>query len=213
MKKNNIILVAFNLVFLWNCSTQNFYKKAQNGDIVFVEAKKENISGAISRVTKTNENTTSYDHTALIEVRGKEKNILHSSGENGSERISLKTFIKKNRKEKRRIDLYRLKDTYKNCTDKAIQKANTMLGKPYNWLYILNENAYYCSDFVERAYRDCHIFELKPMTFINPNTKTTDEYWIEFYQSKNTEVPEGKLGCNPNGISKSDKIYKVFSLK
>ena len=51
------------------------------------------------------------------------------------------------------------------------------------------------------------------MTFINPNTKTTDEYWIEFYQSKNTEVPEGKLGCNPNGISKSDKIYKVFSLK
>ena len=99
MKKNNIILVAFNLVFLWNCNTQNFYKKAQNGDIVFVEAKKENLSGAISRVTKTNENTTSYDHTALIEVRGKEKNILHSSGENGSERISLKTFIKKNRKE------------------------------------------------------------------------------------------------------------------
>jgi hypothetical protein len=51
------------------------------------------------------------------------------------------------------------------------------------------------------------------MTFINPKTGKTDDFWINFYQQKNMEVPEGKLGCNPNGLAGSDKLIKIKKLK
>ena len=111
------------------------------------------------------------------------------------------------------MDIYRLKTPYQKCINEAMDRANAILGHPYNFLYIPNENSYYCSDFVERAYRNCDIFQLHPMTFINPSTGKIDDFWANFYQSKNIEIPEGKLGCNPNGISQSNKIEKILTIK
>lgn len=206
-------LYYFFILFLFlNCKSYQFCKKIENGDLVFVEAEKKNISGAISRVTKNN-NTISFDHVGLIEIDDNKKYILHSYPTNGSEKILLKSFIKNFHQNEKKLVAYRLNNEYKYCTKDAIKKANSMLGKPYNILYLLNDNEYYCSDFIERAFRNCQIFELKPMTFINPSTGKTDEFWLNFYQSKNTEIPEGKLGCNPNGISKSKKIHPIATLK
>lgn len=208
----NKIIPLFLLV-LFSCNTQSFYKHAQNGDLIFVEAQKEKLSGAISRVTAKNDNTLSYDHLGLVETDGKNKYILHAAPKNGSEKITLKTFIKVNQKDGRTQSLYRLKQNHQHCIPSAIEKANKMLGKPYNTAYILNENAYYCSDFVERAFRDCKIFELQPMTFINPKTQKTDDYWQKFYDELRLKVPEGELGCNPNGLSQSHNIEKIQVLK
>lgn len=204
-------IYLFFLIGLMSCSTSKFYSEAIKGDLIFVEAKKENLSGAISRVTSNN-NQISFDHLGIIEVHNKTKYLMHSAPKNGSERIKLKPFIRKNKKDKRTQELYRLKEDFQSCIPSAIAKAKTMLGKPYNPSYILNENEYYCSDFVERAFRDCSIFKLQAMTFINPKTRLIDDYWKNFYQNLNMEVPEGQLGCNPNGLSKSDKIYKVKTL-
>lgn len=204
------ILSSFLMI---NCTTQRQISQLKNGDMIFVQAKNENLSGAISRVTKTDENAISYDHAALIEITPREKNILHASGENGSEKLPLKKFIQKNQKEKRIMGVYRVKKKFAHCTENAVKKAHSLLGKPYNFLYIPTDEALYCSDFLERAYRDCKIFELKPMTFINPETGKTDEFWQKLYDSKNAKVPEGELGCNPNGISKSEKIEFLFYIK
>jgi len=97
-------------------------------------------------------------------------------------------------------------------TIEAIKKANSLLGKPYNFNYILNDETLYCSDFIERIFRNNHIFELKPMTFINPKTGMTDDFWLKFYQEKNLEVPEGKMGCNPNGLAGSEKLLIIRKL-
>lgn len=212
MYKYFIFFLCIN--FLWNCSSSNkFYRAMKNGDLIFVEAEQANLSGAISRVTNTQSDSISFDHVAIVETNGRKKFVLHSYPTNGSEKIPLKNFIKKYKEKQLNLVSYRLNDEYQNCIPNAIEKAESMLGKPYNFLYILNDNEYYCSDFVERAFRNCNIFELKPMTFINPKTGQIDEYWQNFYQSKKVEVPEGKLGCNPNGISKSKKIHKIATLK
>ena len=50
--------------------------------------------------------------------------------------------------------------------------------------YILDENSYYCSDFVERSFRAENIFKLEPMTFIDPKTGKTNAFWEEFYTKK-----------------------------
>lgn len=44
------------------------------------------------------------------------------------------------------------------------------------------------------------------MTFVNPKTGKTDVAWEAFYKKQNLEVPEGKPGCNPNGMAASPKI-------
>lgn len=204
MKKN---FLWFSLVlFLINSCAISKYSEIHNGDLLFVEAKTENLSGAISRVTE-NDKSISFDHIAIVERKNNKINILDASIKNGSSKSSLKEFLKNHYDTK--VVLYRLKPQYQYSISAALLKANSMLGKPYNTAYILNENSYYCSDFIERSFRKANIFELKPMTFINPKTGKTDEFWKEFYKNLGVEVPEGKLGCNPNGLSKSNKIEKI----
>ena len=68
---------------------------------------------------------------------------------------------------------------FQNKIPDAIDKANSMLGKPYNFNYILDDNSYYCSDYIERAFRKDKIFTLEPMTFIDPKTGKTNVFWEE----------------------------------
>ncbi|MBC7556562.1 MAG: hypothetical protein H7195_06335, partial [Chryseobacterium sp.] len=166
----------------------------------------KNLSGAISRVTENNQ-SVSFDHIAIIERKNNGVNVLEASIKNGSSKTPYKEFIKNHNDAK--VILYRLKPQFQYAIPDALLKANSMLGKPYNISYILNEDSYYCSDFIERSFRNATVFELKPMTFINPKTGKTDTYWQSFYDTLGLNVPEGKMGCNPNGLSHSEKIEKI----
>lgn len=198
----------FILVLIQSCAVSNL-TQIHNGDLLFVEAKIEKLSGAISRVTKSDKEI-SFDHVAIIEKNNNQINVLEASIKNGTAKTSYQLFLKEHKQTK--IVLYRLKPGYQNSVSTALIKANSMLGKPYNVSYILNENSYYCSDFIERSFEKDNIFELKPMTFINPKTGKMDEFWLNFYKKLGLEVPEGKLGCNPNGLSQSNKIEKIVVL-
>ena len=193
------------LLFIQSCGVLKT-SEIQNGDLLFVEAETKNLSGAISRVTENNQ-TISYDHSAIVEKNKNKINVLEASIKKGSNKTSYSRFLKNHIKNK--IILYRLKPEFQFAIPNAILKANEMLGKPYNKTYILNENSFYCSDFIERSFRKSKIFDLKPMTFINPKTGKTDEFWKNFYEDLGLKVPEGKLGCNPNGLSASSKIEKI----
>ncbi|UIR54581.1 hypothetical protein LZQ00_09875 [Sphingobacterium sp. SRCM116780] len=183
----------------------------KNGDLIFVGAEKENLSGAINRVTQRDKNI-SFDHIGLIEMNKDTIFVLHASAKQGSIREEIHVFYDNQKTKENNLIIYRLKSENQKAIPQAIHQAKEMLGKPYNWSYILQEDSYYCSDFIERAFRTFHIFQLEPMTFINPATGKTDEFWIDFYHKQNLAVPEGKLGCNPNGLAASDKLTKVAEL-
>lgn len=187
------------------------YRSLKNGDFIFVGAEKENLSGAINRVTQTKKDFA-FDHIGIIEIENDSIFVLHASSKLGSIRENLHSFYQSQKSKTNSLVIFRLKSSYKKSIQKAIETAKTMLGKPYNWSYILNEESFYCSDFVERAFRQDHIFVLEPMSFINPSTGKIDDYWIQFYKKQNLEVPQGKLGCNPNGLSSSKKIQKIAEL-
>ena len=203
---NKIVYISL-IISILACTTNSIVKKSENGDLLFIEAKKENFSGAISRVTKTNENNISFDHVIFIQKKENKLFALHASTENGSEKIPLIPLLKKYHKEKRRQVLYRIIE--ENCRNKSIINAEKLLGKPYNYSFYQNENSFYCSDFVERATRDCKIFALIPMKFKNPATGKIDNYWLEYYKKIGIDVPEGKPGTNPNDLSKSKNIQKI----
>lgn len=180
----------------------------KNGDLLFVTAKESGLSGAINNVTQK-EKAASFDHIGILEKEGTRMFVLHAAPKGGSQRQDLKDFIKDQKEEGQEVIVYRLKPEYQKAIPDAVKKAISMLGKPYNFNYILDEQSYYCSDFVERAFRTENIFKLEPMTFIDPKTGKTNTFWEEFYAKKNLKVPEGQPGCNPNGLACSDKLERV----
>lgn len=200
------ILVIFlsQLCFAQKVETKNL----KNGDLIFVEAEQENLSGAINRVTQRDKKN-SYDHIGLLEVVQDSIFVLHASSNFGSIRQNLQDFYTSQKNNQNNLVIYRLKKGDQEAIPIAIKTAKNMLGKPYNWSYILNENNYYCSDFIERSFRKFKIFTLEPMTFINPNTSQIDTFWKDFYSKQGLEVPEGQLGCNPNGLAASEKLTKI----
>ena len=197
--------LSITLIILQSCAVSKI-TQLHNGDLIFIQAEKTNLSGAISRVSEI-DHTISFDHIAIIEIKNSEINVLEAAIKSGSSKIAYSEFIKSHNNTE--VLLYRLKPKYQYAIPAALVKANSMLGKPYNTPYILDENSYYCSDFIERSFRSANIFTLKPMTFINLKTGKTDVYWKNFYEKLGLEVPEGKPGCNPNELSRSPKIEKI----
>ncbi len=202
------------LIFTFSLLACQFHhptENLENGDLLFVGNSEGNLSNAINAVTQTS-HKTDYSHISLVEKSGKEIWVLHAAPENGSERITLKEFLKTQKKDGSQIDVYRIKKVFHPDFDHAIQKAKTMLGKPYNFSYILSDTAYYCSDFVYHSFEKDSIFEMNPMTFKNPGESDFNQDWVDFYKKMNLEIPEGKPGCNPNGMAASEKLERIGSL-
>lgn len=204
-------LLSLLIILFVQCTSYQNAIQLENGDLLFVTAKETGLSGAINNVTQK-QKTASFDHIGILENDGNKMYVLHAAPKGGSQKQSLKNFIKDQKRDQQNIVVYRLKPEYNKAIPTAIEKAHSMLGKPYNFNYILDESLYYCSDFVERAFRDNHIFKLEPMTFIDPKTMKINVFWEEFYGKKNLKVPEGELGCNPNGLAGSEKIERVGDL-
>ncbi|MFI2743211.1 YiiX/YebB-like N1pC/P60 family cysteine hydrolase [Zhouia sp. PK063] len=181
--------------------------KLQNGDILFREKVSEKLSEAIDNVTQTDSNTH-FSHIGMVEIKDGKPYVLHAAPENGSCIVSLEDFISPD-KESRKVVAYRLKNEFKKAIPLAIRNANKMLGKPYNSSYVMNDSSYYCSDFIYRAFANDSIFKLNPMTFKDPKTHEFSSAWIDFYKNLHMKIPEGKLGCNPNGMAASNKLIRL----
>ncbi|MFY7814224.1 MAG: YiiX/YebB-like N1pC/P60 family cysteine hydrolase [Chryseobacterium taeanense] len=213
--RSKIIFSIFAALFILNSilSCRNsVVSDLKNGDLLFVTAKDSGLSGAINNVTQKQKNA-SFDHIGILQKENGKFYVLHAAPKGGSQKHNLKDFMKDQADDGQSVIVYRLKPQYRNAIPLAIERANSMLGKPYNFNYILNENSYYCSDFIERAFRSDHIFTLEPMTFIDPKTGKTNIFWEDFYQKKNLKVPEGEPGCNPNGLAASEKLERIQVLK
>lgn len=183
----------------------------QNGDFILFTDKSDALSRSIDNVTKQN-GVGAYSHIGLIEQEGNVFWLLHAAPQNGSERVLLKDYLK-HKKKGQYMAIYRLKDAYQYSIPHAINTAKGLMGKSYNFTYILNDTSYYCSDLLQRSFASDSIFELLPMTFKDPLTGKTDDTWVAYYRQLQIEIPEGSLGCNPNGMAASDKLYYVSAIR
>lgn len=211
MRWTQFVIGVLGLMFLLGCKSQQ-NTSLQNGDLLFVTAKQEGLSGAINNVTQREEKAN-FDHIGIVEKSGTNIFVLHAAPKDGSQKQKLNDFLQNAKSQNQTIAQYRLKKEFRKTIPKALVKANSMLGKPYNFNYILDEQSYYCSDFIERIFRSDAIFVLEPMTFKDPSTGETNAFWKSFYQKKGLQVPEGELGCNPNGLAASPKLERLGILK
>jgi hypothetical protein len=209
--KLRLVLLFLSFAGLLACTRPESQIKLQSGDLLFREKSSENISEAIDKVTQTS-GETHFSHVGLVEVTDTEVVVLHAYPEGGTCIVSLNEFLHP-KGDSVRVIAYRLKTEWQKAIPAAIRKAHQMLGKPYNFSYILSGTAHYCSEFIYLAFADDSVFTLEPMTFKDPKTGIFPAAWVEYYQKMGIEIPEGKPGCNPNGLAASGKLEKLGEIK
>ena len=192
-------------VLLFSCAIPEKGIRLQSGDLLFQGLSSTRLSEAIDKVTQTGAETH-FSHVGLVEVEADgDVFVLHASNEGGTCRIDLQKFLKPEG-DSIQTFVYRLKEPDQKTIPAALTEAHAMLGKPYNFSYVLSDSTHYCSEFIYKAFEADSVFELKPMTFKDPATGDFFPGWVDYYQKSGIEIPEGLPGCNPNGMAASDKL-------
>ena len=183
------------------CAQQaNF--KLQSGDLLFFEKTSDGLSSAISDVTQTGKKHN-FSHIAIVELQNNILYVWHASSENG---VCYQKLSELQELDERVLHVFRLKKQYSNTIDAALKRAKTLLGEPYDTTYILESKGYYCSEYIHDIFASDSIFTMQPMTFKEKNSDNFHPTWVAYYERLGIEIPEGKPGCNPNGMAASEKL-------
>lgn len=208
MNKLKISLLFLSLTGMIGCKTTLSPVKLQSGDLLFRGASSgNNMSQAIDKVTQTAAQTH-FSHVGLVEVTDTAIVVLHASPAGGTCIVSVNEFLHPEG-DSVTVVAYRLRDQWRGSIPDALTKARQMLGKPYNFSYILSDTAHYCSEFIYLAFARDSVFEMNPMTFKDPSTGEYFPTWGNYYQELGLEIPEGFPGCNPNGLAASPKLVRL----
>lgn len=204
-------IIFLSLASLFACTPLAPKIQLQSGDILFRGATSGQLSEAIDKVTQTS-GETHFSHVGLAEVSDSGMVVLHASPDGGTCVVSLREFLHPEG-DSVMVVAYRLKKEWQSAIPAALAKARQMLGKPYNFSYIMSDTAHYCSEFVYLAFAADSVFTLEPMTFKDPATGNFPPAWVEYYQKMGLEIPEGLPGCNPNGMAASNKLDRIGEIE
>lgn len=193
-------------LLLLGCKKNNAALK--NGDFLFLIASDEGLGQAINAVTE-GDSIRNYAHQGLLQIEGTDTFVWHSAPKKGVVKESIRAFQTDDEGALRQMHVYRLPDSMSKHLPIIWKRANVLLGKPYNETYIMEDDGFYCSEFVYALYSTYGIFDLKPMTFTDEKTGQIPASWTEHYQKLGIQIPEGKPGCNPNGMAGSPYLRRV----
>ncbi len=104
----------------------------------------------------------------------------------------------------------RLRDT--THVSQSVQRAMNYLGRPYDFLFMPDDNELYCSELVQKTYLHddgTFIFPPIPMSFHDSSGQVT-QYWKDYYARHDMQVPEGEPGSNPGNLSRSPQLIILF---
>ncbi len=96
---------------------------------------------------------------------------------------------------------------------RAVEVAKTLIGYPYNNLYLESSDSFYCSSLVHYVYRIANndpYFKEHYLKF-KDEFNNISNFWINLYKEHNMDVPKKCKGSNPSNLSLDTKFkVKVF---
>lgn len=184
------------------------YSDVHEGDLVFVVNPRGN---AITSVT-TAIDSLPIDHVAILHRVGGDEGPLYALEAIGAGvcLTPIDTFINVNGGAANLV-VGRVEAVNQH---RSVRKALTYVGLPYDYNYMPDDSAIYCSELVQKTYVDTcgrHIFGTIPMTFRDSKGEI-HPYWTQHYGKQGLCVPEGEPGTNPGQLSR-DKRVKILDMK
>lgn len=185
----------------------------QEGDLLFQDLNCGELCDAIETVTE-GVNGKDFSHCAMVVKINDTLKVVEAIGDKVQVN-SIKNFFARSGDTAsiQNITVGRVLEKYQPLIAKAALSAKAHIGEPYDDVFLMNNNSWYCSELLYDAFKEANdskdFFELNPMTFKDPKTKTFFPAWVDYYQQLNQDIPEGKPGINPGLISRSNKIEIV----
>lgn len=201
------------LLFFLGISSLFAQNKAalQDGDLLFQDMDCGPLCDAIEAVTE-GYNGNDFSHMGMVYHRNDTIYIIEAAGK----AVRLTTLEKFSKNTRKPMPVGRLKKKYRRLIPDAINFSLKQLGVPYDDEYVYDNGSYYCSELMYDSFKAANknnpFFELFPMTYKQPGTNDFFPAWVDYYKEIGKSIPEGLLGCNPGGMSTSDKIEIVGSI-
>ncbi len=212
MKKSVIYFSV--LIFLTSCNNDF---QLHEGDLLFQQSNCGPFCDAINQVTE-GIHGIDFNHVGILQKDQQGEWVVLEAVTKGVVITPVNEFLERSKDDQGRpkVAVGRLKKDFQTIIPEAIKKGEGYPGKHYDQVFDLNNDEYYCSELVYFTYVDDEgkpLFELNPMTFKEPDTGEIFGIWKDYYEKLGQEIPEGKPGLNPGGISRSDMldIYFPFS--
>lgn len=214
--KIQYIIIAFLFaVGCCGCSASHDFA-LQSGDLLF-SVGKENLefTRAIQRST-SRDTEIPFSHVGIVEVDGKRVWVWEATTPKGVVKTSFRKFFQKalTQKGKTYLAVGRLKDEYKASINHVLAFVSQQQGKPYDYAYNEDNDAFYCSELVRFAFTDSlhqPIFPSLNMSFKNKESGKTEPFWLRHFQRLGIPVPEGMPGSNPADMAKSSVIDVIYT--
>lgn len=198
-------IVIFTFLFFFSQAVFAQNEKLKNGDLLFININCGPMCEAINAVTEGFEGKD-FNHMGMLVFENDEYFVYEAIGKSVV-KTPLKTFISYT---KDPIYLGRLKTNFQYLIPDAIAFSEKQLGVPYDNDFIYDNGKYYCSELIYDAFLNANnnkpFFKLFPMTYKEPNSESFFPIWEEHFKKQGIEIPEGKPGCNPGGMSLDEKI-------
>ncbi len=198
--------LAYVLLFISSLTYSQKTINLKEGDIIF-QSMNCDLCKAINAVTEGFDGKD-FSHLGLVHIQNDSIYVIEAAGKE----VKLTTLEVFKTYTTEKMYVGRLKRKYRKHIPKAIEFSIKQLGVPYDEVYLYDNGSYYCSELIYDAFLSAYekpFFELTPMTFKEPNSNQYFQVWIDYYENLKIEIPEGELGCNPGGISTSNKLKIV----
>jgi len=206
------VLFALLLLVLPAVSSAVALKELKDGDIIFQNLDCGPMCDAIEAVTQGYERLD-FSHMGMVYLRNDSILVIESIGK-GVMLTPVDQFLK------RTANLHlvgRLKPAYTRLIPQALGYSLLCMGMPYDDDFLYANGKYYCSELIYDAFKHANagkpFFKLFPMTYKEPGTDNFYPVWERHFSQLNLQIPEGLPGCNPGGMSQSDKIRILGFLK
>ncbi len=200
-------------VSLWGCHLTKH--EIKEGDLLFKETKRNVLSDAISNVTDTT-GTYRFSHIGVL-IKDKDQwQVIESTPGKGVRICPLEAFCLPAKGEEAKVVVGRLKEQFPFDLEKLKEYAYKQIDKPYDYPFVWNDSAFYCSELVYKMFVNAgqtEAFALNVMTFKQAGEEQFDPTWIHYFQQHQAPIPEGKMGINPNAMAKSQAVELLFELE
>lgn len=187
----------FKILFVACALWTNAQESILEGDLLF--AYSATTGRAISQATVHDTTALPIYHVAIATWVGEKLYALEAIDE-GVVLTPYDKFVERTRS-KGGMLVGRLRD--RSGASQSVSNAMEHIGKPYDYLYMIDTQEIYCSELVQLSYvngRGQRLFPLINMSFHGSDGRILD-YWREHYAKHNMAVPEGALGTNPAQIA------------